>query len=95
MWAATKVYCDPNEIEAGSKMLSDYCTEYGEVSLTPYAEVLPTLTDDFITSLELVEHEDFDEAKIWNHSILLSPKLFEAGQRTTVSLRSYILLVTF
>ncbi|OAL47189.1 ferric-chelate reductase [Pyrenochaeta sp. DS3sAY3a] len=83
MWAATKVYCNPKEIEAGSKMLSEYCTEYGEVSLTPYAEVLPTLTDDFITSLELVDYEDFDEAKIWNHSILLSPKLFEAGQRTT------------
>lgn len=83
MYAATKLYCTPKEIEAGTKMLGEYCIEYGNVSLVPYAEVLPSLTDDFIASLQVVEFTDIDATKIWNNSILISSKFAEAGRKTT------------
>ncbi|EXJ84251.1 hypothetical protein A1O3_04918 [Capronia epimyces CBS 606.96] len=83
MWAATKLYCTQHEIEAGSKMLGEYCLEYALVELTPYSEVLPSLTDAYIASLPVVEYSDIDATKIWNQSVLLSKDFYTAGRRTT------------
>lgn len=84
MWAAAKVYCTDHEVAEGEEMLAGYCTEYGLVTLTPYNDVLPILTNQFIKSLPIVEFEDVNSPVIWNHSVLLSEKLFAASKRTVV-----------
>lgn len=85
VWAAAKVYCTPKQITAGEKLLSGYCEEYGLVKLVPYAEVLPLLTNEFISSLPIVEYSDVDATKILNHSVLISRDFYKAGMHTTVS----------
>lgn len=84
MWAAAKVYCTPKEIAAGSEVQAGYCTEYGMVELTPYSEVLPILTDDYIASLQVVTYDDIDPLAVWNDTVLLSEDLYKLGYRTTV-----------
>jgi hypothetical protein len=85
LWAAAKIYCTPEEIIAGSNMLGEYCEEYGGVPLTPYATLLPNLTDAYINSLQVVDYADIDESIVWNNSVLLSKDLFTSARRTTVS----------
>lgn len=84
MWAAAKLYCTPNEIEAGFNLYAPYCTEYGGVELIPYSEVLPLLTDEYIASLPVVGLEDLDAGTIWNTSILISKDLWSLGARSEV-----------
>ncbi|EXJ78504.1 hypothetical protein A1O1_08905 [Capronia coronata CBS 617.96] len=92
IWAATKLYCTGREIEAGSKMLTDYCMEYGATKLAPYAEIFPVLTDDYIASLPVVEYFDINGTKIWDYPVLLSRDFYIAGMRTTsVFQKEYIL----
>lgn len=84
LWAAAKIYCTPSEITAGSKALAQTCQQYGFITLIPYSEIAPSLTDDFISSLPIVEYSDIDPTKTWNHSVLISKELYEAGKKTTV-----------
>ena len=84
IWAAVKTYCTQKQIHDGEEMLSEYCMEYGFVTLTPYANVLPLLTDDFVASLQIVEYEDMDPTIVWNNSVLLSKQFFVAGEKTVV-----------
>ena len=84
MWAAAKLYCRPREITAGEKLIGGWCTEYGSVTLVPYSKVLPDLTDDYISSLQVVNYRDINETKTWNKPVLLSQGLAFAGEKTTV-----------
>lgn len=84
-WAAAKVYCNEKQMKAGSKYLADYCMEYGMMELIPYSEIEPMLTDDFIASLEVVDYNDINATKIWDHPVLLSKDFYKAGYETTVS----------
>lgn len=85
MWAAATLYCTQEQIEAGSLMLGVFCKELGGMNLVPYSEVLPHLTDDSISSLPVVEFSDINHTKIWDHPVLISKDLYDAGVRTTVS----------
>lgn len=91
MWASTKVYCTDRERVAGEDMLAGYCTEYGLVTLTPYADILPLLSDQYVNTLPLVEFDDIGAAVVWNHSVLLSKELYTASKRTVVSPLSVML----
>ena len=85
LWAAAKLYCSQLEIEAGEKLVASWCTEYGETTLVPYAQVEPTLTKEFIASLPVVNYEDIAAAQVWNTSVVISKDLFIAGYKTSVS----------
>lgn len=84
MWAAAKVYCTPQEIEAGEKLLAGDCQTYGSVTLTPYAKVLPHLTDEYIKSLPIAQYSDINGATIFNTSVLISRPYFKDGRDTYV-----------
>lgn len=90
MWATAMVYCTERERIAGEDMLSEYCTEYGSVTLTPYDDVLPLLTDEFIKALPQVNFKDVDAPAIWNNSVILSEKLFTASTHTVVCTSEWI-----
>jgi hypothetical protein len=91
LWSAAKLYCNPAEIKAGSALYEGYCTEYGSVSLVPYSEVEPELTDAYINSLQVVNFEDIDPTQVWNNSILISKDLYEISKRTVVSGSDYFI----
>jgi ferric-chelate reductase len=86
MWAAAKVYCSLDEIREGEEVIGDWCTEYGNVTLTPYDRVLPDLTNEYIASLRVVNYKDIDANKIWNNSVLISKSFFALSEKTTVSM---------
>lgn len=84
MWAAAKMYCTPKQIDLGYKQLDKQCEEYGSVALTPYSEVLPTLTDQYIKSLPVAQYSDIKAGTIFNTSVLISRSLYKAGRDTYV-----------
>ncbi|KAI1611070.1 ferric-chelate reductase [Exophiala viscosa] len=83
MWAAARLYCAPKEIAVGAKLLGVFCQQFGQVKLLPYQEVLPHLTEDYVSSLPIVGFNDINETKIWDHPVLISKDFFDAGVRTT------------
>lgn len=85
MWAAAKVYCTLEEIAAGERELAAYCIEDGGYQLTPYATILPDLTDDYISHMEIVSYTDINATKIWNNSVLVSKDFEHMAVMTTVS----------
>lgn len=84
MYAAAKLYCSPDQINAGQAAINTTCTSYGLIHLVPYETVLPNLTDTFIASLPVVNFEDIGTVADWNSSILISPSLFRTGVDTEV-----------
>lgn len=83
-WASAKVFCTQKQIDAGAELWGGYCIEYGMVELVPYSEVLPLLTDEYLSSLPVIAYDDIDPTKLWNTSVLLSESLYLSGYRTTV-----------
>lgn len=88
MAAAMKTYCTSSELGPSWQALEEYCTE-NALTLPSWADILPVLTDEFVQALQVVEFEDIDETKIWNHSVLLSRSLYKASYRTTVHLKPF------
>lgn len=95
LWAAAKSYCTPKEIEAGEKKLGGDCTKKGNVTLVPYFDVLPILTDQFIHNLQAVQFSDIKVKRIRNNSVLLSPTLFEISRGSQVRSPSEISFYRF
>lgn len=83
MAAGVKTYCSTDEVQPGWDLLTGYCTSDG-LDLTPWADILPSLTNDFISSLPVVEFADIAEAVVQNSSILISRDLWRTSYRTTV-----------
>lgn len=84
LWAAAKKYCTPYEIEVGYVTVNGYCA-YGLVELTPYADIEPLLTDEYMAAMHVVNYEDIDPTVVLDYPILISQELFEAGRKTVVS----------
>lgn len=92
MGAGIKTYCSSSEVVPSWQLLEYYCTENG-LSLPSWDDMTTVLTDELVQSFQVVEFEDIDETKIWNHSILLSRTLYKASYRTTVCLRGSSTLI--
>lgn len=85
LWAAAKVYCTPQEILAGYDEYNPICQEYGSVALTPYAEVEPKLTDDYLKSLPVAEFSDVQDFTLFDTPVMISSDLYKAARDTSVS----------
>lgn len=68
--------------EAGLKHIDEPCR--GELARTPYAEIEPQLTDEFISRLRVVESLEVPKAVELNASVLISKAYFGASFRTNV-----------
>lgn len=82
IYAAVKVYCSPQEVAPGLKHIDEPCR--GELARTPYAEIEPQLTDEFISGLRVVESLEVPKAVELNASVLISKAYFGASFRTNV-----------
>ncbi|KAJ5156900.1 uncharacterized protein N7482_008000 [Penicillium canariense] len=85
LWAAAKVYCTEDEIEAGSMYLAHICLPR-KTPLVPYSTVDPHLTPDYIQSLPVVTFKDVEKKRNWNTSVLLSQELYEIAVRSTTAM---------
>ena len=85
MYAAAKLYCTPEEIQAGYDYYNPTCLEYGGVEFTPYAKVEPNLTNDYIASLPVASYDDYKNVTIFNTPVLISRSYWEIARDTTVS----------
>ncbi len=95
MWAAAKVYCTAEQIEAGSVLFGGYCTEYGGVELIPYSDVLPVLTNDYIKSLPIARYSDLQNLTVFNTPVLISRSFYKAAKDTSVGGRALLLYMMF
>lgn len=86
LWTGAKVYCTPKEIDIGGTMIIGYCQKYGNVTLVPYAKVLPKLTDAYINSLPVAEYADSTAvaATVFYTPVLVSGKFFKSAKDTVV-----------
>lgn len=83
IYAAAKVYCSPSEIEAGLAHINEDCQ--GDLARTPYSEIEPELTDEYIRGLRVVEYREVPKAEELDSPVLISRAYFEAAVRTNVS----------
>lgn len=88
LWAAAKLYCSPEEIDAGSAMLAEECLRDGS-QLVPYTQILTRLSDGYIRSLPVVDFTGLGSKKVWSTPVLISRELCEIARRTTVSYPDY------
>ncbi|KAJ9366216.1 hypothetical protein DTO282E5_9105 [Paecilomyces variotii] len=83
IYAAAKVYCSPSEIQAGIAHINEPCQ--GDLARTPYSEIEPELTDEYIRGLRVVEYQEVSKAVELDSPVLISRAYFEAAFRTNAA----------
>ncbi|RMD42101.1 hypothetical protein DV735_g3031, partial [Chaetothyriales sp. CBS 134920] len=89
-WAGSKLYCTPEDIKQGEELLGGYCSKYGEVTLIPYSEIEPMLTDSFISSLPVVSYEDIEKGTLLEGPVLVSKEF-----HTTAMMTDYVFTLEY
>lgn len=84
MYAAAKLYCRPREIQAGYDYFSPLCQEYGGVTLVPYSQIEPLLTDEYMKSLTIAGYNDYEEGTVFNKPVLITRSYWKIARDTTV-----------
>ncbi|KKA22462.1 Ferric-chelate reductase [Rasamsonia emersonii CBS 393.64] len=80
IYASVKVFCAPSEIHPGLRHINKPCQ--GELSRTPYADIAPALTEDYIRSLRVVDYAEVPKAVELDTPVLISRAYYEASFRT-------------
>jgi hypothetical protein len=88
IYASAKRYCTDHEISAGTALLRKYCLEYGKLELLPYSDFQTILTEDYLSSLRVIDYEEIPATENVTAVVLISTTYFEASFRTIVSHRS-------
>lgn len=83
IYASVKVFCASSEIQPGLRHINKPCQ--GELSRTPYADIAPALTEDYIRSLRVVDYAEVPKAVELDTPVLISRAYYEASFRTNVS----------
>lgn len=86
VYAISKAYCRPNDLDPGFTYLSLACQSYGSVELIPEADMAANLTDKAISSFPILDQDDKRVLTNLTTPILISREWFELGFRTEVRL---------
>jgi hypothetical protein len=85
IYAAATRYCSASEIEAGTKLLGKYCTEYGEMELLPISDFKENLTQEYLQNMRVVEKDDVKEdGPNITETVMISDHFFSLSLRTVV-----------
>lgn len=84
LYAAGKVYCTKEEIEAGSALLEESCLLYGEIPAIPYSAVEANLTEEYINSLPKLTYEDVGVKLLLNEVYMMDEDYFQLSFKTAV-----------
>jgi hypothetical protein len=91
IYASVKVRCGPLEIDPGLRHINESCRK-GGLSRTPYADIAPSLTEEYIRSLRVVDYEEVPKAVELDAPVLISRAYYDAAFRTNVSQRGIAFL---
>lgn len=84
LYAAAKLYCSLSEIEDGSRVLDGECEKEG-LERTPYNDIEPELSEEFIAGLRVVEFGEVNKEIRLSEPVLISHDYFWRAFRTNVS----------
>jgi len=84
IYASATRYCTNREISAGTALLEKYCLEYGELGLLPYSNFKLNLTEEYLSSLRVIDYEEIPATENVTAVVLISTSYFEASFRTIV-----------
>lgn len=84
IYAAAKVYCTPDEINAGIEFLGHYCEEYGpDLELLPLDSFAANLSDAAIKKMPVVNYDEALAAtEPYAKPVIISQSFFDAMDRT-------------
>ncbi|KAM0246586.1 hypothetical protein ACHAQJ_010169 [Trichoderma viride] len=82
IYANSKTYCPPTDLDPGFDYLSSACQSYGSVELIPEADLASNLTDEAISSFPILDQADENDTTNLTTPILISRDWFNLGFRT-------------
>lgn len=85
VYAISKAYCPPDDLNPGFNYFGLSCQSYGSVELIPEADLAANLTDKAINSFPILDQDDKRVLTNLTTPILISRDWFELGFRTEVS----------
>jgi hypothetical protein len=85
MYAAAKRYCSIREIQAGYDYFNQECQEYGGgLTLVPYSQIEPLLTDAYMKSLTVADYSDYKKGTVFNQPVLIARSYWKTARDTWV-----------
>jgi hypothetical protein len=85
MYAAAKLYCSIREIQAGYDYFNQECQEYGGLTLVPYSQIEPLLTDEYMKSLTVADYNDYKKGTVFNKPVLIARSYWKTARDTWVT----------
>ncbi|KAL6904502.1 ferric reductase like transmembrane component domain-containing protein [Trichoderma evansii] len=82
VYAISKAYCPPGDLDTGYTYFGLACQSYGSVELIPEADVAVNLTDKVISSFPILDQDDKRLLTNLTTPIMISRDWFELGYRT-------------
>lgn len=84
VYAISRAYCPPNDLDTGIAYFSLACQTYGSVELIPEADIAANLTDKAVSSFPILDQDDERVLTNLTTPILIARDWFELGFRTEV-----------
>ncbi|RFU79737.1 ferric-chelate reductase [Trichoderma arundinaceum] len=82
IYANSKTYCPPTDLDPGIGYLSSACQNYGGVGLIPEVDVASNLTDEMINGFPTLDQAHVNDTTNLTTPILISRDWFNLGFRT-------------
>jgi hypothetical protein len=86
VYAISKTYCPPNDLDPGFTYFAWACQSYGMVDLLPEADFAANLTEKAISSFPVLDQDDKRVLTNLTTPVLVSRDWFELSFRTEVRL---------
>jgi hypothetical protein len=87
IYAASTVYCQHSDLQAGITYLSNRCEQYGGIQLLPWSDLSTNLTQLAIDQMKVIDYGEVPAAEVLNVSVLISKSYFDLTFETEVSLQ--------
>lgn len=84
VYAISRAYCPPNDIDTGFAYFSLSCQTYGSVELLSEADIAANLTAQAVSSFPILDQDDKRVLTNLTTPILISRDWFDLGFRTEV-----------
>ncbi|UKZ90577.1 uncharacterized protein TrAFT101_005587 [Trichoderma asperellum] len=82
VYAISRAYCPPNDLDPGLAYFGLACQSYGSVELIPEADLAANLTDKAVNSFPILDQDDKRVLTNLTTPVLISRDWFELGYRT-------------
>lgn len=88
IYAGAHVFCKPEDIEPGTRLLAKYCHDYGELEVLPESDFAANLTQESINSLPVIKQDEVSPTDNFTTAVLIDRAWYEISYHTVVSMES-------